>query len=205
MRSFHFSGDFLVKLGVFFLTISVSIFVIIFYPVLKQELLYIINSFKPAPEVSMSANKGNAIVPADKDFSIVIPKIRANSKVIKQVDPYNPYVYQRELAKGVAHAKGSALPDKPGNVFLFAHSSQNYFQARRYNSVFYLLTKLEKGDEIYVFYNNKQYKYQVTGKRIVDAAAIQYIKGSSKEKTLTLMTCWPPGTTFKRLLILARS
>lgn len=144
----------------------------------------------------------SAIVPSSIYF-FVIPKINANSKVIKDVNPLNASEYQWALTKGVAHAKGSAYPGQFGNVFLFSHSSVNFYEAARYNSVFYLLSKLEKGDDVYIFYNKAKIKYSVTEKKIVDPKNISYLTNNSKKHTLTLMTCWPPGTTLNRLLVIA--
>ena len=142
--------------------------------------------------------------PVNRDFGIVIPKIGANATVIANVDPYNPKIYQKRLALGVAHAKGSSLPDQAGNVFLFSHSSADFYQATRYNAVFYLINKLEPGDEITLYYQGRAFVYQVEESKMVAADAVNYLKSSSQEKTLILMTCWPPGTTLKRLLVIAR-
>lgn len=141
--------------------------------------------------------------PVDENFGIIIPKIRANSKIIANVDPYNEKEYQVALTKGVAHAKGTAFPGQTGNVFIFSHSSENFYEALRYNSIFYLLNKMEKGDEIGIYYKKNKIPYKVVEKKIVDANDVSYLKKNSKKHTLTLMTCWPPGTTLKRLLVIA--
>jgi len=144
------------------------------------------------------------IVPVDTNFGIVIPKIGANAKVIANVDWKNQGVYTEALSRGVAHAKGSALPGKVGNVFIFAHSAGNFYEANRYNAIFYLLDKLVKGDEIDIYYNGGKFTYFVTNKATVDGSQVQYLSGNDQTQTLTLMTCWPPGTTFKRLIIQAK-
>jgi sortase A len=144
------------------------------------------------------------IIAVDKNFSIVIPKIGANTKVIKNVDPYNSNVYQQALSKGVAHAKGSALPNADGNTFLFAHSSDNFINANRYNSVFYLLYKLKVDDSIYLAYKGKVLEYSVLSMQYVNPENIEYLSPTYGSNTLTLMTCWPPGTTLKRLVVIAK-
>lgn len=149
-----------------------------------------------------TAGQKQEIIPVDENFGIVIPKINANAKVIANVDPYNSTKYQQALTKGVAHALGTSFPGQPGNVFIFAHSSVDFFNAIRFNSVFYLLDKLEKGDEILLYYNKEQFKYQVTDKKIVAASKVNYLTESGDTKTVTLMTCWPPGTTMKRLIVI---
>ena len=185
----------LICTGIFLITASLALFLLIFFSVAKVELDYNLN--KPKATI-------NQINPVDKNFGIIIPKIGANAKIVAQVDPFNSNIYQVALTKGVAQAKGSAYPDTIGNMFIFSHSSANILEARSYNSVFYLLSKLKKDDEIYIYYKGQKYKYQVTEIKMVDAKEVSYLNPNSEVKTLILMTCWPPGTTFKRLLVIAQ-
>ncbi|MFZ1619337.1 MAG: sortase, partial [Microgenomates group bacterium] len=72
-----------------------------------------------------------------------------------------------------------------------------------YNAIFYLLYKLEKNDEVNLFYKGQRYRYQVVSKQIVDPSQVEYITRKTNKEFLTLQTCWPPGTTLKRQLIFA--
>lgn len=143
------------------------------------------------------------ITPVDPNFSIVIPKIAANARIIPQVDPSNKGEYLAALKKGVAQAKGTAFPGENGHIFLFAHSTDYFWNVGRYNAIFYLLYKLEKGDEIDLIYKKQLYKYTVIGKEIVNPSQVEYLTRTSNKEFLTLQTCWPPGTTLKRILIFA--
>ena len=185
----------LIGIGVFLIISSLLLFVYIFAPIANVEINYILNK----PKLTISNTN-----PVDKDFGIVIPKIGANSKIVADVNPYDSNIYQLALTKGIAQAKGSAKPNETGNMFLFSHSSANLLEAAKYNSVFYLLSKLEKNDEVYVYYKNVKYKYVVAEKKLVDAKDISYLNPKSNIKELTLMTCWPAGTTYKRLLVIAK-
>lgn len=186
---------------------------ITYWPIIKEEVRYQFSDKGRNTEVvgkSEQAEKNpdenggpKIIVPVDEDFGIIIPKISANAKVIAEVDSQNSAVYQRALTKGVAQAKGTAYPNEKGNIFIFAHSSADFFEASRYNAVFYLLSKLETGDEIFLFYKGEKYSYAVSEKKTVGAEEASYLEKKSDKKQLTLMTCWPPGTTLKRLIIIA--
>lgn len=189
-------SNLLVFFGLGMILASLAIFTLTFYPVLREEAKYTATQITRTTATNLS--------PVDTDFGIVIPKIEANAKVVPNVDPYNEREYQWQLTHGVAHAKGSALPYQNGNVFIFAHSAGNFYEANRFNAVFYLLTKLEAGDEVDLYYKGTKYQYKVFDKKLVDASAVQYLSGQSPEKTLTLMTCWPPGTTLKRLIVVAK-
>ncbi len=180
----------LFDLGLIFLGLAGLIFALTFWPIIKLELDYSVS--KP---VTTEA-------PIDREFGIVISKIKANAKVVPNVDPFNSKIYQKALTRGVAHAKGSVFPGRPGNSFIFAHSSENFYEALRYNSVFYLLNKLEKGDQIEIYFNQKQYTYVVEEKKFVQAADVNYLNPKTDRSLLTLMTCWPPWTNLKRLLII---
>jgi len=184
----------LVFIGFILIGLSLVIFILTFYPVMTVELKYQLQ--RPDKNTAKKV-----IVPVDKEFGIVIPKIEANAKVVPNVSPFNEKEYQWQLTKGVVQAKGTAFPGQWGNVFIFAHSAGNFYDANRYNAIFFLLTKMEKGDDIYLFYKSHKFIYKVTDKKIVEASAVQYLAGDSRKKTVTLMTCWPAGTTLKRLLI----
>jgi sortase A len=166
-----------------------------FYPVFKHETQYALRQIKNTPV--------EEIVPVNTEFGIVIPKIGANSRVVANVDPYNSQLYQRALSQGVAHAAGTVLPGEIGNSFLFSHSSVDFFEARRFNSIFYLLNKLEIGDEIDIYLQDEKLVFLVTATGIHNPQEINFLKPGGSGQTLTLMTCWPPGTTFKRLIVTA--
>lgn len=182
-----------IVIGVIFILISLSIPLKTFAPVISSEIKY---KFTP-PQTEVP------VEPINKDFSIVIPKIGANTKVVKNTDPFNSKIYQQALTQGVAHASTSDTPEKSGNVFIFAHSAGNWYQANQYNGVFYLLNKLTSGDEIFVYYQNQKYTYSVDQIKTINSQETNYLNRSFGQHQLTLMTCWPPGTTIKRLLVTA--
>ncbi len=160
----------------------------------RNGMLGVLNSLTSTREV---------IVPKDPEFSIVIPKIAANSPVVKNVSAavYDEYI--EALKKGVAHAAGTAFPGDGGHIYLFAHSTDTFFNVGTYNAVFYLLYKLEPGDDVYLFYKGKKHIYRVLDKRVVDPTEVHYLTRSATAEFLTLQTCWPPGTTLKRMLVFA--
>ncbi len=153
----------------------------------------------------LSGEKEQILVPPSTDFSIVIPKIGASEAISANVDPSNEKEYLEILSHSVAHARGSAFPGLKGTTYLFAHSADNFWNVGRYNAVFYLLKELVPGDEVVVFFQGKRFNYKVTDKKIVDPQDTSYIKSNlGKGEELILQTCWPPGTTWKRLLIIAK-
>lgn len=136
-------------------------------------------------------------------FSVVIPKIDAASNIIANVDAGNKSEYSQALKRGVVHSKGTYFPGQGKTIFLFSHSTDSPLNIARYNAVFYLLRKLEVGDKVIVFFADQKYEYEVSEKLFAepeDSSWLSYDTGSEK---LILMTCDPPGTTWRRLLVMA--
>lgn len=160
-------------------------------------------------EYSLDAVEGTTfqrkLYPPNTDFSIVIPKINATAPVIDNVDPLNSSLYLKALKSGVAHAEGTAYPGTIGNVYLFAHSTDAFYNVGKYNAVFFLIGHLNSGDEIDVYFRGLRYKYIVYDKKVVDPSETKYLGILLEgQKTLTLQTCYPPGTTIKRLVVLGK-
>lgn len=218
-------------LGNFLVLFTIFGFLATFGPALYYEVTYKVASARgiryivdaatnvpPPPEDSGGAGEGGGLVaalvtenkekvltPRSRDFSIVIPKIGANSKIIENVDPSDEKTYLQSLSQGVAHAKGTVFPGMDGTTYLFAHSADNFWNVGRYNAVFYLLKELVPGDEIVVFFQDKRYNYKVSETKIVDPSEVGYLEAKvGSGETLILQTCWPPGTTWRRLLVFAK-
>ena len=163
----------------------------------------LINQPKGLLAKALNIQEIELLVPQDPDFSIVVPKIGANSRILPNIDASDEKVYLDALNKGVAHASGSKFPGESGHIFLFAHSTDYFWNIGSYNAIFYLLSKLVKCDEINLFYQGQRFVYKVVGATIVDPSQVEYITRQSSKEFLTLQTCWPPGTTLKRLLVFA--
>ncbi len=151
----------------------------------------------------LNVKDAEVLSPIDPNFSIIITKIGANAKVISNVDPANETEYLNALKTGVAHALGTAFPGEGGHVFLFAHSTDYFWNVGNYNAIFYLLYKLENNDQIDIFYKGKRISYKVVDKKIVSPEEVEYLTKKTNFESLTLQTCWPLGTTLKRLLVFA--
>lgn len=203
MNNTNATASALIRYGLVVVAVALIGLFVVMFPAIKNEIKYLFTK-NIAEDVVLTEKEAEPtkIVVKDPEFSIVIPKIGANSKVIKDVDPYDKDVYLQALRTGVAHAEGTSYPSRGGNTFLFAHSTDNFYNANRYNSVFYLLNKMEVGDDIYVAYENNLYKYAVSEIKLVDASDVSYLEGNSTDDVLTLMTCWPAGTTLQRLLVI---
>ncbi len=146
--------------------------------------------------------RGIASIP-DDNFSLIIPQININTKVIPLVDLADENATQKALKTGVVQAKGSSSPGQPGTIYIFGHSTDSPWNIKLYNAIFYPLKDIEEGSEIIIIYKGNPFIYQVEEKKIINANDLQYLANPSEKEKLILLTCWPPGTTLKRLLIVA--
>ena len=68
--------------------------------------------------------------------------------------------------------------------------------------MFALLDNVVFGDEIIAYYDQKKYVYKVTQKKVIrpgDTSVLQKVEG---KKQISLMTCWPVGTTLNRMIVI---
>lgn len=139
----------------------------------------------------------------NREGGIIIPKIYVDEPVIYNVDPNDPRAYNAALRQGIAHASGTSFPDNGNLGYYFAHSSAPEFRSQ-YNAVFYLLGKLEPGDEVFLWHEGKRYEYAVSWVLETTPDNVEFLKETYDKETIVLQTCWPAGTTRGRLLIFAQ-
>lgn len=142
--------------------------------------------------------------PADLNFSVIIPKIEVNAPVVPNVSVSVEKEYMLALRSGVAHAQETALPGEVGNIFLFAHSSLNFWQLGPYATVFNMLKKLEKNDVVILYYKGNAYEYLVYEMDVVPGWDTSPFDAEYDRSVVTLITCDPPGTTLNRRVIKAK-
>lgn len=150
------------------------------------------------PEMEKSAPlEPGEIVPATP--TLVVPKISVTAPIIF-VETYEESVIDSNLLNGVVHYYQTAEPGKVGNSFITGHSSNYWWQKGDYNYIFANLEKLVVGDQAKIYYQGNKFLYQVTSIKVVEPTDLSVLEQTSKP-TLTLMTCTPPGTSWKRLIV----
>ena len=184
-------------------------------PIIKEELSYDIRSLnqQKSTEDFVDVAKAENVVAVQREaeslginsyFSLSIPKIDASSNIVANVDAGKEEEYLAALKEGIAHARGTFFPGQGNNIFLFAHSTDSPLNIARYNAIFYLLRKLEPGDDITVFFADEKYRYQVEQVLVTSPEDISWLTKDYGDEALILQTCDPPGTTWKRLLVIAK-
>jgi len=198
---------------------SLAFLSISLYPLIKNEFLFYYRRFrgieyslsqtpqpqapKPSPGIPTPTPPPLSVIPKSTDFGIVIEKLGVNAPIVPDVDTSSHEAYMEAMRHGVAHAKGTAKPNEVGNVYLFAHSTLNFWEYGPYATVFTTLHQLNPGDRVVIFYQGKRYDYRVAEKEIVPGFDTLPLKRPTTRRLLTLQTCDPPGTTWRRLIIIA--
>jgi LPXTG-site transpeptidase (sortase) family protein len=199
-----------------FIVIIVLTAVIVNFPSYVLRARYFINpqgvakvfTYKEESQIAAPQAEGVAQAEAPAPISaetlprdtIAIGKIGLQAPVVWNIDSNK---VQEALREGVAHIAGSSAPGTPGNTFMTGHSSDYWWTSGGYKAVFALLDKVANGDEIGVEYHGYQFKYKVYNKEIVGREDVNRFITTDKNETLTLMTCYPIGTNWKRLIVRA--
>ncbi|MEI6532299.1 MAG: sortase [Candidatus Roizmanbacteria bacterium] len=110
-----------------------------------------------------------------------------------------------DLSKTLVHYLPTSLPGEKGNVAIFGHSTlPQLYNVKDYKTIFTYLPSLEKGDLIIVKMPDAQYEYQVFDMFVVDPDQISILDQKYDSSYLTVVTCVPPGTYWKRLVVRAK-
>lgn len=153
------------------------------------------------PSDSPSINNSADTITANN--RIIIQKIDVSAPIIDNVDGNNMQTYMNALENGVAHLKKTSLPGDPGNTVIFGHSSYFKNKPGNYKTIFAKLNNLTIGATIQIKHQNKDLAYKVFEKKIVRPEDVSVVSQDNTKRNLTLITCWPIGTTKERLVILA--
>lgn len=142
------------------------------------------------------------------EMKLSIPKLKLNKIPVKiNVNSFEDRDYLPQLERTLAHFQGTSLPDRPGNTFIYGHSA-NELWAKTDSSnpklAFSFLDRLEVGDEIFLQYQDQEYKYVMQHSQLVEPNDLSPIYTTSDAKILTLMTCWSPGIGTERLIVTAK-
>lgn len=144
-------------------------------------------------------------VAASSTPEVIIPKINVEIPVDYSQTTTDEAQIENALEGGIVHYPTTSLPGENGNAAFFGHSSNNIFNKGKYKFAFVLLHTLVPGDTFYLTYNGKVYVYKVISKDVVDPSNVGVLGPvPGQTATATLITCDPPGTSLKRLIIVGQ-
>lgn len=163
------------------------------------------NTVKPEntvqPEISYNQNQQVEIIKTEKPDSIEIPKIELEAPLIF-INSKEKKDYIEALKKGAVHWAGSVLPGEKGMTVILGHSAPYFWPKKDYNWIFRRLNELEEGDEIFINFKNKKYRYLVTKKLFLKPGEEIPVEDLTKYLNMvSLISCYPPETGIKRILV----
>ncbi len=118
-----------------------------------------------------------------------VPKIDLDSVIVEGTS-------HKALLLGPGHMTDTPFPGEAGNSVITGHR----------DTFFRHIHELEKGDLVLVQREGKTFRYEVTGKKIVEPDDLSVIR-PAKESELTLITCYPTyyiGPAPKRLVVFSK-
>ena len=130
-------------------------------------------------------------------YTLSIPKINIDQAIVSNQD--------NDLASHLVHFEGTTLPPQKGNAVIFGHSTlPQLFNPKDYKTIFANAYKLTIGDKITATVSGILYTYKIMSITVVDPSDTSIFYQDQDTSYLTLVTCTPPGTTWKRLIIKAQ-
>ena len=141
------------------------------------------------PMVQSLANLPVPTAAPDQAIRIQIPSIEIDAPVVHG-DGWE------QLKKGVGQNIGSANPGQTGNVVLSAHNDV-------YGELFRYLDKLQPGDQVVLYTQQRQYTYVVDRTAVVEPTAVE-VMASTGSPTVTLISCYPYLVDDQRIVVFAR-
>lgn len=130
-------------------------------------------------------------------YSLSVPKLGINSAIV--------IIGSQDLKKSLVQYPGTALPGRFGNTVIFGHSVlPQFFNPKNYTTIFSTLPTLKPKDEILIEHNQVKYRYLVEKMIEVPPTDMSILAQRYDDSYLTLITCVPPGTYLRRLIVRAR-
>lgn len=136
-------------------------------------------------------------IPKIQFYTISIPKLNIKDAVVSTVDT--------DLTKHLVNYFGTAIPSNKGNAVIFGHSTlPQLYREKDYKTIFSKLYLLSIGDKIIINSGNVTYSYTIESIAVVDPDNTSVLEQNYEDSFVTLVTCTPPGTIWKRLVIKGR-
>lgn len=165
---------------------------------------------RPFPELTSRIlwspfSQGDGVITPQLSAAVVIPRLNIRVPIVWSTSRQEADL-QRDLEHGAIHYPGTALPGLVGNAFVSAHSSNFPWLPGDYKTAFASLGDLEEGERgIFIEYADsstlvRRFEFQVAEIAIVHAED-ERMFNQGDQPELTLVTCWPLGTSWRRLMV----
>lgn len=135
--------------------------------------------------------------PSVSTYTLSIPRLGITEAEVTTVD--------NDLKQHLVNYAGTAVPPEKGNAVIYGHSTlPQLFNRHDYTAIFATLHTIKTGDMIEVKVNHVTYTYRIFQITVVEADDTSVLAQDFSDSFLTLITCTPPGTIWKRLAVKAK-
>lgn len=206
----------------FLIVIGLTFLFLVFWPMIVWRVSYVprlstAEIIRPIPEARAFGQRVAGVKSADftkasawfpdvpqkpitsrvTSYTLAIPKLKIFDAVA--------IIGGEDLGKSLIHYGGTALPGEYGKAVIFGHSIlPQFFDPKNYKAIFSTLHTLKPGDEVLVNFDGIRYRYKVFEIEIVEPTNISVLEQKYDDSYLVLITCTPPGTYWKRLVVKTR-
>lgn len=152
------------------------------------------------------STNANTWYPAKPQKKVVSPVTAYNLSIPKlKIEDATVVIAGDDLTKSLIHYGGTGLPGEYGTTVIFGHSTlPQFYNPTDYKTIFSTLPTLKPGDEIFVNYDGIDYRYVIFEMVVTDPTDLSALEQRFDDSYITLITCVPPGTTWKRLNVKAK-
>jgi LPXTG-site transpeptidase (sortase) family protein len=127
-------------------------------------------------------------------YHLSIPSLGITDAVVSLKD--------EDLKAHLVQFPQTALPGQSGAPVIFGHSTiPSFYNPDKYTTIFSNLPKVKIGSDIFAKFNGTEYTYRITKVYEVKPNELWVLKQNYANKTIKVVTCVPPGTTLRRLVV----
>lgn len=136
-------------------------------------------------------------------MTLSIPDLGILAPIVESEGPTEAQ-YQKALQRGVVRYPGTPEPGRPGNAYLFGHSSDYPWAAGSYKRIFARLPDIALGTRIIASdAAGVPHAYVATSTKVVRPSDLSVLAQDPSRSLLTLQTSYPLGTAFRRFIVVA--
>lgn len=129
-------------------------------------------------------------------YLLSIPKLKIDNAEVSTID--------YDLDNHLVQYLGTSIPGDLGTAVIFGHSTlPQLFDPKNYKTIFANAHTLKVGDELYATVSGVKYKYKIFSIIITSPEDTNILSQGFDHSYITIVTCTPPGTIWKRLVIRA--
>lgn len=216
-------------LGLFFVVAGVGVFSYFLFPILSYQLFLSdfsggnievpIPKYMVARDSNITSLLSQGINSLTRDYTDArnwYPQISSNIKGRAKVDSYllsipklkieNATVSTTDydLDRHLIQYLGTSIPGEEGTAVIFGHSTiPSWFDQKNYKTIFATAHTLKVGDTLIATVAGVGYQYKIFSIIITTPDDTNILSQGYDRSYITLVTCTPPGTIWKRLVIRA--